>query len=164
VSGLAAKITFVFAFFISLESVAWSRNVHSDIGGIVFSHLSKKEQRYYQQLASKLPQKDLRFNDMSAWVDSIRGEPIFEVFDTQVPIALKPFSQKHSGTWHYENSFYFKPQEYYSCDLTNGGNLRLVLKALDNALKESLTKTQVLPARVCQKLCFEFASIVGQCV
>jgi len=64
------------------------------------------------------------------------------VFDAQVPIALKPFSQKHSGTWHYENSFYFKPQEYYSCDLTNGGNLRSVLKALDNALKENLTKTQ----------------------
>jgi len=53
-----------------------------------------------------LPQKNVPFNNMSNWIDAIRGEPLYEVFNQRLPKALYEFRQRHTGTWHYENEFY----------------------------------------------------------
>jgi hypothetical protein len=75
-------------------------------------------------------------------VDSVRNQPIYELFDKKVPHALRSFQQSHSGRWHYENHFYFKPNERFRCKLTNNGKLEDAVSAIDAALKEDLNKEQ----------------------
>lgn|GEM_PF-6783151 len=127
---------------------AWSGKVHVQLGNTVFELLSEKEQAYYQKLAQALPKKDVPFNNMSNWVDAIRGEPLYEVFKQRVPKALHGFRQRHTGTWHYENEFYDGNLKFHdvkgkhSCRMENKGNLEAALIAIDKALKGDTSSEQ----------------------
>ena len=126
----------------ALDALSWSTSVHMEIGQAVYDRLSKKEQRYYDRLTAQMPVENLSFYQLSPWVDSIRNEPIWELFEGRVPEALKPYQQRHSSTWHYENSFYFKPKQHYTCALTNNGMLQDAMLAVDASLQGELNKRQ----------------------
>lgn len=140
-------LTVIFSLLLSPLVCAWSGQVHSKIGAATYILLDENEQSYYDELALYLPNKKASFYTMSAWVDSVRNEPIYEVFNEQVPAALVPFQQRHSGTWHYENSFYtikkpLRDPNEPICRMQNNGKLEEALIAIDTALSESLTKQQ----------------------
>jgi len=139
---LSRFIIGLFFYLCASYSFAWSTSVHRDIGAEVYNLLSKKEKRYYKALTEYMPAKNLAFYDLSPWVDSVRSEPIFELFQSKVPVPLEPFPQRHSSNWHYENSAYFKPRERFHCALKNNGLLEKALLAIDDSLKTKLTKKQ----------------------
>ena len=125
---------------LSSPALAWSTSAHQDIARETLKLLSKQERRYYKKLAEAMPVRGLSFEDLSPWVDSIRGEPVLEVFGGKVPRALRSLQNRHSSNWHYENTFYFKPRQKYRCDLTNNGRLKQALLAIDRALKSKVDK------------------------
>lgn len=130
------------------DGLAWSGKVHTQIGDTAFNLLDEKEQAYYRELAKALPRKGVPFNNMSAWVDSVRGEPLFELFDRKVPKALHEFRQRHTSTWHYENTFYHGNLKFHgvtekhACRLQNKGKLEPALIAIDRALKSKVSSEQ----------------------
>lgn len=133
-------IAVILLLFYATQALAWSGSVHREISDSAFLLLSKKEQRYYAQLATQLPAANLKFRDMSPWVDTIRHHSIRELFGRQVPAPLQPFQRSDSSKWHYENSFFFKPHEKYQCRLKNKGLLEEALLAIDDSLKTTINK------------------------
>ncbi len=139
-NGLKRAFVFVGACCALLVLVAnahaWSRHVHANIADVVQLQLSPEEMAYYEALVEAMPQAGLGFRDLSPWVDSVRGEPIKEVYKGQVPVALRAFQSRHSATWHYQNAFYFRDVSPERCHLEDKGQLEAAFLALHAALGE----------------------------
>jgi len=104
--------------------------------------MSKDERRYYAALARVLPNNSTLVRDMSAWVDSIRSEPISAVFNGKVPRALTAFASQHSSRWHYENYPFSRSDQARSCRVKNKGQLEEAFMAVHKALRSDITQKQ----------------------
>lgn len=133
---------------LSNTSWSWSGSVHASIGRQVFELLDKKERAYYRALSTHIGIDQMQFHDLSAWVDSVRGQPVYELFETNVPEALFEFRQRHTSTWHYDNTFYHGNLKFHgvakkhACRIQNIGKLERALLAVDKALQAKTTKKQ----------------------
>lgn len=127
---------------------SWSGSVHREIGVNVRALLSPSEAQYFDGLAKSLIDDARDLSSLSPWVDSVRGTPIFELFESDVPEALEGFSRRHSSRWHYENSFYHGSlhihgtEKKHPCRMTNAGQLEEALLAVDQALQQKTTQHQ----------------------
>ena len=137
----------VFRFYLQLALIAgtslmnsaaqaWSAQVHSAIGEAVYQRLSAEERRYFiARIPSLRAERVTRINQLSAWADSIRDEPLASLIKGPVPASLRAFAPDPTRTWHYTNAYVLKTADV-ACTPANTGRLDSALVALDRALKE----------------------------
>ncbi len=144
---LPLLLTLIWAFLPSM-CLAWSGQVHTQIGARVYELLDKKERKYYKRLASRLPVDSIEFFNVSAWVDSVRGEPLYELFSKDVPETLFAMRERHTSNWHYHNYFYHGNLQFHGvekkhpCRMRNKGKLETALVGIDQALQDNTDKKQ----------------------
>jgi hypothetical protein len=128
--------------FLSSSAWSWSQSVHSASGEATYQALSKEQRRYFAKLAKALPSDVRLFRDMSGWVDTVRGEPIIELFERDVPRGLEAFASSHSARWHYQNAPYRLATASRPCSITDNGQLESAFLAVSSSLNETLTVRQ----------------------
>lgn len=130
---------------LSQLSWSWSAQVHTAIGDAVYRHLSTEQRAYYDAMLGEFPGESIAFRHLSAWVDSVRDEPLALVFNRALPPNLSAHAQSSSTRWHYTNEYFLKKdgKKASACSPKNVGELEHAVRLVDNALKQkALTPAQ----------------------
>ncbi|WP_096085776.1 S1/P1 nuclease [Agaribacterium haliotis] len=137
-----SRIFICLFLLLSADLWAWSRDVHKNIADAAFVRLPAEAQAYYFKLMHYAPDDSMYFSDLSPWVDSVRKQPIAELYasyQAEVPLALMPVARSHSTRWHWSNASVYRQRGAEQCSFRNAGQLETVYPALEKALQEPLS-------------------------
>lgn len=144
----------------SSPALAWSEAGHIAIADAAFQRLPAQHQDDLNKLATRLIEQQPQLRDLAkryskasptaltgAWLDSVRGIPVKEIFarvDAAVPAGLEHLAEAETDDWHYSNIYYGADAVDLEQCPPPGGRLIEVLQALRESFPSASPESQAV--------------------